>query len=361
MFSFFWQIFLLLNSRSNPGSPTQPKRPDFIGVNPSNVNQVVTGQTYYDFPLQHQQQSLPAAAHQQQQQLLLQQQQQMQLSHHNGGIRLSQPAYGSPQRRFLSEGELVRGTDPELSYAKSNNTVDNIRELAGSPQRGVYMWKDTSPGYSNNPQQQQIQQQQQMVTGGVFSNHPNSLMNSGRPPAPPNNQLLMSGQPDYQPQYDIHHHRSNPTSPTQQLQYAAAGSVNALNNRYPPQPQPLQNNVTGGAYHPALRGGVPVFPPQPSPQVKRKATPTRPMSFVRALEMTDSIEMSNNVGGGGAMNNNDQHQLRNNGGLPPPPPPGGGGKPIGGSQGGSSQQQQRSTTPTPDRASVYDMNYEISV
>lgn len=63
-------------------------------------------------------------------------------------VRGTGVAPGSPQRRFLSEGELVRG-GAELSYApRSNNTVDNIRELAGSPQRGVYMWKDTSPGYA---------------------------------------------------------------------------------------------------------------------------------------------------------------------------------------------------------------------
>ena len=68
-------------------------------------------------------------------------------------------------------------------------------------------------------------------------------------------------------------------------------------------------------------------------KVKRKtmATPTtptssdgrrRPMSFVRALEMTDSMEM--------VATANDSRS-------------------------------QRPTTPTPDRASVYDMNYEISV
>jgi palmitoyltransferase len=155
----------------------------------------------------------------------------------------------SPQRRFLSEGELLRGE--QQSYTRTNNTVDNIRELAGSPQRGVYTWKDTSP----NAYSQQ------------------------RPPA-----------------YD--HYRSNPTSPTQ---------------RY---------------YAPPPRGGVPVYPPQQSPQVKKKtiATPStpsdnrrRPMSFVRALEMSDSMEIQN------------------------------------------AQDPRRGTTPTPDRASVYDMNYEISV
>lgn len=160
----------------------------------------------------------------------------------------------------MSEGELVR-QEAQLSYPRSNNTVDNIRELANSPQRGVYMWKDTSPGYP-----------------------------------PPASRLDL--------------YRSNPTSPTQQ------GGYNA--------PRP--------AYHPALRGGVSVYPPQ-SPQVHRKnpigaGTPTvtdnrrRPMSFVRALEMSDSVELTPSA------------QCQSH--LPARPS-------------------------TPDRTSVYDMNYEISV
>ncbi|XP_075221089.1 zinc finger DHHC-type containing 8 isoform X2 [Lycorma delicatula] len=208
--------------RSNPGTPTQPRRPDFIGVS-GNTGQQPNTQTYFEFPGSQVRNS------------------------NSGGPE------GSPQRRFLSEGELLRGGDLPPAYPRTNNTVDNIRELAGSPQRGVYMWKDTSP---------------------------NTYCRPG---------------------YD--HYRSNPTSPTQR-----------------------------GVYYPALRGGVPVFPPPQSPQVKRKnlvtpPTPScdnrrRPMSFVRALEMSDSMEMSTSNG---------------------------------------QETQRRGTTPTPDRASVYDMNYEISV
>lgn len=199
--------------RSNPGTPTQPRRPDFISVSGG-----APPPTYYEF----------------------------QGNHGGGGPE------ASPQRRFLSEGELLRGGELPPVYPRTNNTVDNIRELAGSPQRGVYTWKDTSPNaYCQQPR----------------------------------------------PVYD--HYRSNPTSPTQR-----------------------------SVYYPALRGGVPVYPPPQSPQVKRKnlvTPPTpcdgrrRPMSFVRALEMSDSMEMSGN------------------------------------------QEPRRGTTPTPDRASVYDMNYEISV
>lgn len=161
----------------------------------------------------------------------------------------------------MSEGELVR-QEIQLSYPRSNNTVDNIRELANSPQRGVYMWKDTSPGYA--------------------------------PPVPHS---------DF--------YRSNPTSPTQQAIYNAPRS-----------------------YHPVIRGGVSVYPPQ-SPQVHRKpqmgAPPSnivdarrRPMSFVRALEMSDSVELT--------QGSNSQCSAH----MPPRPS-------------------------TPDRTSVYDMNYEISV
>ncbi|XP_063990357.1 palmitoyltransferase ZDHHC8 [Diachasmimorpha longicaudata] len=224
--------------RSNPGTPTQVRRPDYIGVTET--------PTYYD------------------------------VQHHNnmpvGPNGSGVPGY-SPQRRFLSESELIRSNDHH--YARTNNTVDNIRELAGSPQRGVYMWKDHSPS----------------AYPSVQVPHP-TLASMQRPPP-----------------YD--YYCSNPTSPTQQ-----------------------PYNPPRAAYHPATRGGVPVFPPHQSPQVKRKtmATPTtptsndarrRPMSFVRALEMTDSMEMV---------------------AVP-----------------GDNRSNQRPTTPTPDRGSVYDMNYEISV
>lgn len=239
--------------RSNPGTPTQPRRPDFISVQqPSNSTP-----QYYDF--NSQMRSGP---------------------NHQGGYG------GSPQRRFLSEGELVR-QGAELSYARTNNTVDNIRELAGSPQRGIYMWKDTSPGTYQQ---------------GIVPTHQQ----------PPHISVKNQNSQQY--------YCSNPTSPTtQQMTY-----------------QQTRPNMP---YHPALRGGVAVFPPAPtqqSPQQARRKPQThttespdlpanaadrrrRPMSFVRALEVSNSMELSRT-----------SHQT---GGSPP----------------------------TPDRTSVYDMNYEISV
>ncbi|XP_065203054.1 palmitoyltransferase ZDHHC8 isoform X2 [Planococcus citri] len=252
--------------RSNPGTPTQPRRPDFIGVAgsggigggiaPSNVS--ASSVVYYDY---------------------------QNGSGVGGRPMMGGPGQGSPQRRFLSEGELLRDSnmsnaDMPPPYPRPNNTVDNIRELAGSPQRGQYTWKDNSPN--------------------SFYQHRVTAASAAAAT------------------YD--HYRSNPTSPTQRT------------------------------YYPALRGGVPVYPPPQSPQVKRKNSSNvaanaasaaamtasnssindgrrRPVSFVRALEMSDSVEMT-------------QQQQ---------------------------QQQQRSgnaaTTPTPtgERTSLYDMNYEISV
>lgn len=114
--------------------------------------------------------------------------------------------------------------------------------------------------------------------------------------------------------------------------------------------------TTTSGYHPY--GGVQVFPTKPSPQIKRKAAPTRPISFVRALDMANSIEMEMQER---AAANNDhnkagsaQTQIKNNGVI--------GSSAINNNGGNQSKNTQKSsTTPTPDRASVYDVNYEISV
>ncbi|CAH0715308.1 unnamed protein product, partial [Brenthis ino] len=72
--------------RSNPGTPTQPRRPDFIGVR------------------------------------------------------------ASPQRRFLSEGELLREPHaPHAPVAPHPTAAQDVRELAASPQRGTYLWAERAP------------------------------------------------------------------------------------------------------------------------------------------------------------------------------------------------------------------------
>ncbi len=278
---------------------------------------------------------------------------------------------GSPQRRFLSEGELLGSGGNELSYAgrtNNSNTTENIRELAGSPQRGVYNWKDNSPpGY--NPQQMggiMFTASPAVAPNGQNNNNSNLCNNSNsnnsnlinRPTLQPTQQLTAS---QYHPDYNSIYHRSNPTSPTQLLQQVSTqpmqfnqnGSVvTTAAQQQLNQPQVTRqsnvnniiNNLAKSAaqqsYHPALRGGIQVFPPQltaASPQIKRK-TPTRPMSFVRALEMADSIEMTaTNVGaqqqGGAEIKDGDMGS---------------------GNQTPSQQQQQ-------ERNSIYDGNYEISV
>ncbi|XP_055300994.1 palmitoyltransferase ZDHHC8 isoform X2 [Sitodiplosis mosellana] len=331
--------------RSNPGTPTQPRRPDFIGV--SNSNQMPNNMMNIHQQQQQQQQQMmyPHTLGKQQQQ---QHENQIPGVHRQQQVQ-NQSVYGSPQRRFLSEGELVR-QGAELSYARSNNTVDNIRELASSPQHGVYMWKDNSPGYNNGqtvgpqfPGAQQQQQQQQQQHSNMNMHHEYMRAAQQMPPPPGH---MVTQQQHYVPNnmqhdYSVGRHRSNPTSPTQQHGNVANNNAQRFNQ--------VPITTTAGGYHPALRGGVPVFPPQPqpSPQGKRKATPTRPISFVRALEMADSMEMqamTSDQKSGGAIKNNgmiSSSAINNNA--------------------GNQSNTQKTTTPTPDRASVYDVNYEISV
>lgn len=276
---------------------------------------------YYDFPI-HQQQPNQMMIHQQQTQ---------------SGL----PPYpnGSPQRRFLSEGELLSRTTSnglsignELSYV-NRNTVDNIRELAGSPQRGVYNWKDNSPpGYNNNQGQMPMATAMYGVAPGQQQQQQQQLNNSnnfiGRPPLPTSQQQYLQNQ-----------NMTVVTSAQQQQQpNVRQSNVNAIINNI------VANSANTSNYHPALRGGVQVFPPQvpASPQVKRKQTPTRPISFVRALEMANSIEMTNTNYQPGQQQQGDQSDSN---------------KPGGGEANPSIQQTQQIA----DRGSIYDTNYEISV
>jgi hypothetical protein len=72
------------------------------------------------------------------------------------------------------------------------------------------------------------------------------------------------------------------------------------------------------------------------------------MSFIRALEMSDALEMTPTSSSSLMPTSDQAHSSLKNGGIL--------------TSNSSSNNLQRSTTPTPsDRASVYDMNYEISV
>lgn len=206
--------------RSNPGTPTQPRRPDFIGV--TNPNQM--------------QNNMMNAHAQQQQQMLYSHTLGKQHENQMPGVHMNRqqsgqnqpPVYGSPQRRFLSEGELVRQGN-ELSYARSNNTVDNIRELASSPQHGVYMWKDNSPGYNNG---------QPAPFPGTQSQHNNMNMHHEYMRAAqqmqPGGHMVAQQQQHYVPNnmqhdYSVGRHRSNPTSPTQQHGNVANNNAQRFN------------------------------------------------------------------------------------------------------------------------------------
>lgn len=215
---------------------------------------------YYDFPMHHQPPN----------QMMLQQQSQ------SDGL-----PYSNGSRRFLSEGELLSraannglSIGNELAYVnRTNNTVDNIRELAGSPQRvgstiALYNWKDASPPAYNQPAGYQATNQHHA------SNPSHQFL--GRPPLPLNQQQYL-------------HNQNHEIATSQQQSIPRQGNVsNIVNNIGATLAQ------TSG-YHPAARGGVQVFPPQipTSPQVLKKQTPTRPLSFAKALEISNSIEMTN--------------------------------------------------------------------
>lgn len=205
-----------IRSRSNPGTPTQPRRPDFIGVNhtnqmpvsmhtmhPAQAQPMLYSQAMGKPPYDHQ---VPGIHMNRQ---MLQQQQQ---ATQPPMMANQQPVYGSPQRRYLSEGELVR-QGAELSYARSNNTVDNLRELAGSPQHSMYMWKDNSPGFNGNQPAAQfpgaVAQKQMMRTPGAM------------PPLPP-----MQQQAQQQP---MQQYVNNPTSPTQPHSSIVANNIQRFN------------------------------------------------------------------------------------------------------------------------------------
>ena len=214
------------------------------------------------------------------------------------------------------------------------------------------MWKDnvSPPGYQNPPQGGAMFQ---AAGSSEMLNAPGTLAMPGNMPGMPgnmgngggsNNNLLGRPPPAGQP-YNQAMYRSNPTSPTQQLQLAPQPAQHPVTSQstMPPRQSNVSNIISNivansannSGYHPALRGGIQVFPPQipASPQIKRKQTPTRPMSFVRALEMTDAIEMTPTSGN----QQNVQPQLQ------------------------QMQQVVPKNGAQPDRGSVYDMNYEISV
>ena len=157
------------------------------------------------------------------------------------------PSYVPPTRKTASEGTI--------RHSSVDQGIDQIPELASSPQRGIYTWREPSP------------------------------------PGPLN-------------------HRSHPNSPADQPDQYRHLTM-------PPSPQLPRKHYDHGGYH-QQQMGMRVLP---SPQHHR------PMTFSRAMQVSDSMEAQQAHGV--------QYARR--------------GKPLSPSSGDS------------ERRSVYDMNYEISV
>lgn len=251
-----------ITQRSNPPTPTQSGRPDFIGLPQQGGGGVM---------------SYPRPQH--------------------------VPPYYDPyvpngeQRRILSEGELLYDRQYHGVASVSRDSSGPIRELASSPQRGVYNWKDNSPtsgagSYFHSNPTSPIQHN--MMNNGNGSNriycHPSAVSHVAYNP---------------NPNYTVSKSLGPPPSPT------------AKKKMYGVAVPATISGISG-----AMTDGI-----RPSPMSRR------PMSFVRALEMTDSLEMSNR----GANSRNS-----------PAGTPKGPGQPT-------------HVNDISDRASVYDTNYEISV
>lgn len=206
--------------------------------------------------------------------------------------RVEQPPRSiSPQRKFASESELIRSAhidNASSNYPRTNNhTSDNLRDLASNvPRNSAGVWREQPmplPHFYENP-----------------------------PPRMPS---------DY---------RSNPTSPTTIM--TAKGPMMA------PGSSPYYNSrrsSAGGSTSPQMKrknyGGVRLPAPIPSdPMSSLRSQARRPMSFVKALEMTDSIELASRISRSPSGTPKSEHKA------------------------GTPQQDS-------DRRSVYDMNYEISV
>jgi palmitoyltransferase len=220
--------------------------------------------------------------------------------HPNAGVPQNSRIMGGPyyepytagsneQRRFLSESELMYERQYQGPGAMSGAGVQDssapIRELASSPQRGVYHWKDNSP--TAGP-----------PGSAAFGSLQNYFHSNPASPVQHNPLINSSG--------------NSATSGVSSRPYYHGGSNYVLGKGIPPVSPNMKFSNQGQESF------------RPSP-INR-----RPVSFVRALEMTDSMEAGNRG-----------QNTRNS--------------PAGTPKG------QTAFNESSERASVYDMNYEISV
>lgn len=251
--------------RSNPSTPTQVRRPNYIGIADQKESKY-----YSPKQLDHQ-------------------------SKDSMNMCESQHSYGS-------QNEVIQHVNDKISH----NIVENIRELAGSPQRGVYTWKDCSPS--------------SVTTYAPAMGCENKYQSN------PRQQTLYE------------HYYSNPTSPIQQI---------------------FSNAVPKSVVHSVTRSGVPVLPPLPPSQIKNQSTmmtsiipsasenKQKPLALSRGLNMTETDVTDSDFNIRNTEHNKDSNTN----------------KPTTGdiSRSRIETNVSKAVTPTTDRGKVYDINYEISV
>uniref|UniRef100_T1J2M1 Palmitoyltransferase n=1 Tax=Strigamia maritima TaxID=126957 RepID=T1J2M1_STRMM len=234
----------------------------------------------------------------------------------------------SPQRKFVSESELMRSAGGEAvhqGYPRTMNphTSDNLRELAAHIARGPPAWR-LPQNETHHPQsqyyanQEQHEQPRTTMAGTNFRSNPTSPTSAftSKSPAPIQ------------------------TAPYYTIRRGSGASVGGVG--------------PGGSVSPQMKRktfGVPLpapIPPDPMSALRaaNQGGVRRPMSFVKALEMSDSLEMASRIqprsptGNSGPVPKADS-QLQH--------------KPLQPSSSGGNSPQDG------DRRSVYDTNYEISV
>ena len=343
--------------RSNPPTPTQPRRPDFISVaggNPGGGPRAMFphySQFSYEGPLPRQQGN-------------------------------------SPQRRFMSESELVIQSSkpgsvdcPPVSSSGYHTMFDNIQELASSPQHSQYNWRESPHSiYNTGPPVYYTQPPKDPSVYYTQTDDQPLYYTTQRGPIYYTERKFHQKQPLPQQQDPRAHHRSNPTSPTQTCPphyYCPSSQPPAHYYTAPPhhqfhhhhqqqqQQQHHQQNHFIAQIPPQQHGGMmnrrnsgPGYIGPQSPQIRRKnyaassglitpPTPTdgggrpspiqkRPVSLMRSLELMD--------------NSKDPHSSLHSHHNNSPPTLG-------------QKEDHRLTSPQEmgERRSAYDMNYEISV
>ncbi|GAB6026495.1 hypothetical protein CHUAL_012920 [Chamberlinius hualienensis] len=195
----------------------------------------------------------------------------------------------SPQRKFASESELTRPhvASSNHQFRTSNHTSDNIYELAGSPVRtNPHPWR--SGNYPYYQQQNAAAPQPSSAHGGhAFPSHSVTASVSGG-----------AGPPSYSARSDYWSHPTSPTSSTMGRPPTAVFSTYGRRNSGSTSPQIKRKFYAGNAGVGGVGAGLPPqqqvlahITKEPVAGVSRMG-PRRPISFTKAVEMADSMDMS---------------------------------------------------------------------